>query len=79
MLYFRELTEACVGANENRRHEALDNAAQDTGLQPLLPYLITFITEGVRFSCSRFHTFELERICLKEFVLVFYKCYLPIC
>lgn len=47
MLYFRELTEACVGANENRRHEALDNAAQDTGLQPLLPYLVTFITEGV--------------------------------
>ncbi|VDN31616.1 unnamed protein product [Dibothriocephalus latus] len=48
-LYFRELTEACVGANENRRHEALDNAAQDTGLQPLLPYLVTFIAEGV--SC----------------------------
>ncbi|KAL7058657.1 hypothetical protein AAHC03_013722 [Spirometra sp. Aus1] len=52
MLYFRELTEACVGANENRRHEALDNAAQDTGLQPLLPYLVTFIAEGVRVNVS---------------------------
>ncbi len=50
MLYFRELTEACVGSNETRRHEALENATQDTGLQPLLPYLITFVTEGVS-SC----------------------------
>ncbi|TPP61888.1 Transcription initiation factor TFIID subunit 6 [Fasciola gigantica] len=49
MIYFRELTEACVGANENRRHEALDNATLDPGLQPILPHLVTFITEGVGF------------------------------
>lgn len=52
MIYFRELTEACVGANENRRHEALDNATLDPGLQPILPHLVTFITEGVRFLIS---------------------------
>ncbi|KAH8867979.1 Transcription initiation factor TFIID subunit 6 [Schistosoma japonicum] len=46
MIYFRELTEACVGANETRRHEALDNATLDPGLQPILPHLMTFITEG---------------------------------
>ncbi|VDM34596.1 unnamed protein product, partial [Hydatigera taeniaeformis] len=47
MLYFRELTEACVGANEVRRRDALENATLDTGLQPLVPYLVTFIAEGV--------------------------------
>ncbi|VDP86598.1 unnamed protein product, partial [Echinostoma caproni] len=52
MIYFRELTEACVGANENRRHEALDNATLDPGLQPILPHLVTFITEGVRVNVT---------------------------
>ncbi|VEL18376.1 unnamed protein product [Protopolystoma xenopodis] len=49
MLYFCELTEACVGASESRRHEALENAAVDTGLQPILPHLVIFITEGVSY------------------------------
>ncbi|GAA56324.1 transcription initiation factor TFIID subunit 6 [Clonorchis sinensis] len=52
MIYFRELTEACVGACEKRRHEALDNATLDPGLQPILPYLVTFITEGVRVNVT---------------------------
>ncbi|TNN13929.1 Transcription initiation factor TFIID subunit 6 isoform 2 [Schistosoma japonicum] len=52
MIYFRELTEACVGANETRRHEALDNATLDPGLQPILPHLMTFITEGVRINVT---------------------------
>ncbi|CAL8103027.1 unnamed protein product [Calicophoron daubneyi] len=52
MIYFRELTEACVGASENRRHEALDNATLDPGLQPILPHLVTFITEGVRVNVA---------------------------
>ncbi|CAH8604008.1 unnamed protein product [Dicrocoelium dendriticum] len=52
MIYFRELTEACVGASENRRHEALDNATLDPGLQPILPHLVTFIAEGVRVNVT---------------------------
>ncbi|VDD81613.1 unnamed protein product [Mesocestoides corti] len=52
MLFFREITEGCVGANEARRHDALENAALDTGLQPLLPYLVNFITEGVRVNVT---------------------------
>ncbi|KAF8566154.1 hypothetical protein P879_06241 [Paragonimus westermani] len=52
MIYFRELTEACVGASENRRHEALDNATLDPGLQPVLPHLVTFIAEGVRVNVT---------------------------
>ncbi|CAH8866737.1 unnamed protein product [Trichobilharzia szidati] len=52
MIYFREITEACVGANETRRHEALENATLDPGLQPLLPHLMTFITEGVRINVT---------------------------
>ncbi|VDQ08674.1 unnamed protein product [Trichobilharzia regenti] len=54
MIYFREITEACVGANETRRHEALENATLDPGLQPLLPHLMTFITEGVSVLLSAF-------------------------
>ncbi|KAM7542549.1 hypothetical protein Aperf_G00000019532 [Anoplocephala perfoliata] len=50
MGYFRELTEACVGANESRRKDALENAATDTGLQPLVPFLVNYIKEGVRMN-----------------------------
>ncbi|KAM3173893.1 hypothetical protein ACTXT7_011667, partial [Hymenolepis weldensis] len=50
MGFFRELTEGIVGANESRRKDALENALVDTGIQPLVPHLITFITEG---CCGR--------------------------
>ncbi|KAL3318813.1 Transcription initiation factor TFIID subunit 6 [Cichlidogyrus casuarinus] len=52
MVYFRELTEACVGASEQRRSEAFENVTLDTGLQSLLPHLVTFITEGVRVNVN---------------------------
>nr|CDS29763.1 transcription initiation factor tfiid subunit 6 [Hymenolepis microstoma] len=50
MGFFRELTEGIVGANESRRKDALENALVDTGIQPLVPHLIAFITEGVRMN-----------------------------
>lgn len=50
MGFYRELTEGIVGANESRRKDALENAMVDTGIQPLVPLLVTFITEGVSFS-----------------------------
>ncbi|XP_022919113.2 transcription initiation factor TFIID subunit 6 isoform X1 [Onthophagus taurus] len=49
-LYYKEITEACVGADEGRRAEALQSLASDPGLHEMLPRMCTFIIEGVRVN-----------------------------
>merc|ERR1712038_1636717 len=49
-LYYKEITEACVGSDETRRAEALQSLACDPGLHQMLPRLCTFIAEGVRVN-----------------------------
>ncbi|ESO12730.1 hypothetical protein HELRODRAFT_93424, partial [Helobdella robusta] len=49
-LYLKEITEACVGSDENRRIEALNSLMTDTGLFQMLPRLCNFISEGVRIN-----------------------------
>ena len=49
-LYYKEITEACVGSDESRRAEALQSLACDPGLHQMLPRLCTFIGEGVRVN-----------------------------
>ena len=49
-LYYKEITEACVGSDEARRAEALQSLACDPGLHQMLPRLCTFIAEGVRVN-----------------------------
>lgn len=49
-LYYKEITEACVGADESRRAEALQSLASDPGLHQMLPRLCTFIAEGVKVN-----------------------------
>ena len=49
-IYFKEITEACVGNDENKRSEALNSLANDPGLHQLLPRFILFISEGVRLN-----------------------------
>ena len=49
-LYYKEITEACVGSDEARRAEALQSLAFDNGLHQMLPRLCTFISEGVKVS-----------------------------
>lgn len=49
-LYYKEITEACVGSDESRRAEALQSLASDPGLHQMLPRLCTFIAEGVRVN-----------------------------
>ncbi len=49
-LYYKEITEACVGADEARRGEALQSLSCDPGLHQMLPRLCTFIAEGVRVN-----------------------------
>lgn len=49
-LYYKEITEACVGSDEGRRAEALHSLAYDNGLHQMLPRLCTFISEGVKVN-----------------------------
>ncbi|KAB7507897.1 Transcription initiation factor TFIID subunit 6 [Armadillidium nasatum] len=49
-LYYKEITEACVGSDEPKRGEALHSLAFDPGLHQMVPRLCTFIAEGVRVN-----------------------------
>lgn len=49
-IYFKEITEACVGSDEQKRTEALNSLSTDPGLHQLLPRIILFISEGVRLN-----------------------------
>ncbi|XP_033220472.1 transcription initiation factor TFIID subunit 6-like isoform X2 [Belonocnema kinseyi] len=49
-LYYKEITEACVGADEGRRAEALQSLSADPGLHEMLARMCTFIAEGVRVN-----------------------------
>ncbi|XP_047498027.1 transcription initiation factor TFIID subunit 6-like isoform X1 [Penaeus chinensis] len=49
-LYYKEITEACVGSDEPKRGEALHSLAFDPGLHQMVPRLCTFIAEGIRVN-----------------------------
>lgn len=49
-LYYKEITEACVGSDEARRAEALQSLSCDPGLHEMLPRMCTFIAEGVKVN-----------------------------
>ncbi|KAL7034203.1 hypothetical protein ACKWTF_007898 [Chironomus riparius] len=48
--YYKEITEACVGADEGRRAEALQSLSCDPGIHEMLPRMCTFIAEGVKVN-----------------------------
>lgn len=52
-LYYKEMTEACIGGSDTKRQEALVNLSTDTGLYQLLPYFSNFIAEGIRVNISQ--------------------------
>lgn len=49
-LYYKEITEACVGSSEPKRAQALQSLASDSGLYQMLPRFSSFICEGVRVN-----------------------------
>lgn len=49
-LYYKEITEACVGSSEPKRAQALQSLASDSGLYQMLPRFSSFISEGVRVN-----------------------------
>ena len=54
-LYYKEITEACVGSIEDRRAEALQSLSTDPGLHQMLARMCTFIAEGVRVNVVQNH------------------------
>lgn len=52
-LYYKEMTEACIGGSDTKRQEALVNLSTDTGLYQLLPYFSNFIAEGIKVNISQ--------------------------
>lgn len=52
-LYYKEISDACVGLSDSKRAEALASLSSDTGLYQLLPQFSTFITEGIRANMSQ--------------------------
>lgn len=52
-LFYKEITEACVGADETRRAKAYESLSTDQGLYEMLPRLSTFISEGVRINVAQ--------------------------
>ncbi|XP_052215321.1 transcription initiation factor TFIID subunit 6-like [Dreissena polymorpha] len=49
-LYYKEITEACVGSDETKRSEALQSLATDPGLHQMLPHFTAFVSEGVKVN-----------------------------
>ena len=52
-LYYKEISDACVGILDPKRSEALASLASDPGLYQLLPQFSSFITEGIRVNMAQ--------------------------
>ena len=52
-LYYKEITDACIGLSDTKRQEALNSLASDSGLYQLLPQLCSYITEGIKINISQ--------------------------
>ncbi|KAJ3158730.1 hypothetical protein HDU86_002695 [Geranomyces michiganensis] len=54
-LYFEKVTEAVVSTSEELRALAVQSIAKDPGIQPLLPYIVQFISEQVSQNVRKLH------------------------
>ena len=52
-LYYKEISDACVGMSDAKRMEALASLSSDPGLYQLLPQFSSFITEGIRVNMAQ--------------------------
>ena len=52
-LYYKEISDACVGMSDSKRIEALASLSSDPGLYQLLPQFSSFITEGIRVNMAQ--------------------------
>lgn len=52
-IYFREITDACIGASDAKLQEALVSLSSDSGLYQLLPQFVSFVCEGIKFNIAQ--------------------------
>ena len=52
-LYYKEISDACVGMSDSKRIEALASLSSDPGLYQLLPQFSSFVTEGIRVNMAQ--------------------------
>ncbi len=52
-LYYKEITDACIGLSDSKRQEALTSLSTDSGLYQLLPQLCNYITEGIKVNIAQ--------------------------
>lgn len=52
-LYYKEISDACVGISDSKRIEALASLSSDPGLYQLLPQFSSFVTEGIRVNMAQ--------------------------
>ncbi|CAF1446762.1 unnamed protein product [Adineta ricciae] len=54
-IYYKEITEACVGSEEQKRQEAIASLSSETGLHQILPRIVLFISEGVKVNLMQYN------------------------
>jgi transcription initiation factor TFIID subunit 6 len=54
-IYYKEITEACVGSEEQKRQEAIASLSTETGLHQILPRIVLFISEGVKVNLMQYN------------------------
>ncbi|CAF3598375.1 unnamed protein product [Rotaria sp. Silwood1] len=54
-IYYKEITEACVGSEEQKRTEAIASLSTETGLHQILPRIVLFISEGVKINLMQYN------------------------
>jgi transcription initiation factor TFIID subunit 6 len=54
-IYYKEITEACVGSEEQKRQEAIASLSSETGLHQILPRIVLFISEGVKINLMQYN------------------------
>lgn len=52
-LYYKEITDACIGLSDSKRQEALTSLSTDPGLYQLLPQLCNYMTEGIKINVAQ--------------------------
>ena len=62
-LYYDKIVESIVSENDNISSIAVASLSKDTGIQPLLPYLVQFMTHTVSLTILLFLTFSIFFFC----------------
>lgn len=61
-IFYKEITEACIGSDDHKRQEAIQSLTNETGLHQILPRLVLFICEGVKVNIQQTNLIHLKSL-----------------